>query len=612
MKRLLSILSGMKTDEKHFTRMYDGPIRITQGSIDYDDNSNTYWDNDVGYTIECASKAEQDKPLVRIMIPARKLGLDDIICPGADAEDLRIITSNSTVHAADALLREFPRFIDPYDAARSNPFAERETGHYIIHRPGGEVLARNTAYFAVCPTRDYENLSGINVRVLPEGELTPPTVCLCLEILVKLPERKLKRAITMLTKELPRAIREFIDAHDREKIQRAVILGEKQQAIRNFLSENGYFAFIANGSVLPRQTTENNTYKMSRGGPLKGASPFISPPEDEIEIAGVRGMALRRGVTVVTGGGYSGKSTLLDAISAGIYDHHEGDGRELVLTDPTAVIITAEDGRSVSRRDISRFIKWIPGSDPGDFSTAHASGSTSQAANIAEAIASGAKLLLIDEDLSATNFMIRDARMKKLIEHEPITPFTDIVRPLADEGVSTILVIGGSGEYLSVADKILMMDNFILSDATEKARKIAGYTPPPRGSAEIPANPPTAPRAGKGFSTYKELRGKERFALTETGFLLFGRETTDLRPIRSITSPEMANAIALILREAANRLAFGGGNFVPDELIDSVLNDITKNGLDSIRSNRYDNIFLEMPRKVDISAVIDRMREIVY
>lgn len=494
MKRLLSILSGMKTDEKHFTRMYDGPIRITQGSIDYDDNSNTYFDNDVGYTIECASKAEQDKPLVRIMIPARKLGLDDIICPGADAEDLRIITSNSAVHAADALLREFPRFIDPYDAARSNPFAERETGHYIIHRPGGEVLARNTAYFAVCPTRDYENLSGINVRVLPEGELTPPTVCLCLEILVKLPEKKLKRAITMLTKELPRAIREFIDAHDREKIQRAVILGEKQQAIRNFLSENGYFAFIANGSVLPRQTTENNTYKMSRGGPLKGASPFMSPPEDEIEIAGVRGMALRRGVTVVTGGGYSGKSTLLDAISAGIYDHHEGDGRELVLTDPTAVIITAEDGRSVSRRDISRFIKWIPGSDPGDFSTAHASGSTSQAANIAEAIASGAKLLLIDEDLSATNFMIRDERMKKLIEHEPITPFTDIVRPLADEGVSTILVIGGSGEYLSVADKILMMDNFILSDATEKARKIAGYTPPPRGSAEIPANPPTAPR----------------------------------------------------------------------------------------------------------------------
>ena len=612
MKRLLSILSGMKTDEKHFTRMYDGPIRITQGSIDYDDNSNTYWDNDVGYTIECASKAEQDKPLVRIMIPARKLGLDDIICPGADAEDLRIITSNSAVHAADALLREFPRFIDPYDAARSNPFAERETGHYIIHRPGGEVLARNTAYFAVCPTRDYENLSGINVRVLPEGELTPPAVCLCLEILVKLPERKLKRAITMLTKELPRAIREFIDAHDRKKIQRAVILGEKQRAIRKFLSENGYFAFIANGSVLPRQTTENNTYKMSRGGPLKGASPFTSPPEDEIEIAGVRGMALRRGVTVVTGGGYSGKSTLLDAISAGIYDHHEGDGRELVLTDPTAVIITAEDGRSVSRRDISRFIKWIPGSDPGDFSTTHASGSTSQAANIAEAIASGAKLLLIDEDLSATNFMIRDERMKKLIEHEPITPFTDIVRPLADEGVSTILVIGGSGEYLSVADKILMMDNFILSDATEKARKIAGYTPPPRGSAEIPANPPTAPRAGKGFSTYKELRGKERFALTETGFLLFGRETTDLRPIRSITSPEMANAIALILREAANRLAFGGGNFVPDELIDSVLNDITKNGLDSIRSNRYDNIFLEMPREVDISAVIDRMREIVY
>lgn len=611
MKRLLSILSGMKTDEKHFTRMYDGPIRITQGNIDYDDNSNTYWDNDVGYTIECASKAEQDKPLIRIMIPARELGLDDIIHPETAAEDLRIITTNSAIHAADALLREFPKFIDPYDLTRSNPFAERETGHYIVHRPGGEVLYRNTAYFAVCQTRDYYNLSGINVCILPEEELVPPAVCLCLEILVKLPERKLKRAITMLTKELPRAVREFIAGHDREKVRRAVSLGEKQRKIREFLSENGYFAFVANGSVLPRESgAANDTFVVSRGGPLIGAKPFISPPEDEAEIEGIRGMALKRGVVVVTGGGYSGKSTLLDAISAGIYDHCEGDGRELVLTDQTAAVINAEDGRSVSRRDISRFIKWIPGGTPDDFSTTHASGSTSQAANITEAVGYGAKLLLIDEDLSATNFMIRDERMKQLIEHEPITPFTEAVRPLAAEGISTLLVIGGSGEYLSVADKILLMDNFTLSDVTEKARKIADCAEPPETierSAQMPS-----PRVGKGFSTYKELRGKERFALTETGFLLFGKETTDLRPLRSVASPEMANDIALILREAANRLTFGNSNFVPDELINSVLNDITKNGLDTIRSNRYDSIFLEMPRKAELLAVIDRMREIVY
>ena len=170
-------------------------------------------------------------------------------------------------------------------------------------------------------------------------------------------------------------------------------------------------------------------------------------PEDQVEIAGVRGMLFRRGVTVITGGGYSGKSTLLDALSAGIYNHVEGDGRELVLTDQSAMKISAEDGRSVRHVNLSPFIKWMPGGDPADFSTDHASGSTSQAANVMEAVGWGVKLLLIDEDKSATNFMIQDPVMRILVEKEPVTPFVDRVRELQErKGVSTILVIGGSSE----------------------------------------------------------------------------------------------------------------------------------------------------------------------
>ena len=202
-------------------------------------------------------------------------------------------------------------------------------------------------------------------------------------------------------------------------------------------------------------------------GPHLHAQIAQSHAEDEIEIFGIRGMGVRKGVTVITGGGYSGKSTLLDAIAAGVYNHTKGDGRELCVTDESALTISAEDGRSVKHVNISPFIKWIPGKNPADFSTEHASGATSQAANIMEAIDCDVKLLLIDEDRSATNFMIRDPMMKRLIEKEPITPYTDRVREsFRVKDVSTILVIGGSGEFLTVADNIYVMRDYQIENAT--------------------------------------------------------------------------------------------------------------------------------------------------
>lgn len=245
---------------------------------------------------------------------------------------------------------------------------------------------------------------------------------------------------------------------------------EKQQYIRKYLRENNYVAFVADGSILPRAD--------GTSAPMQNAVPFMAPPELETNIffpdgSAVKGMAIKKGVTVITGGGYSGKSTLLDAIEMGIYNHPPGDGRELVITDALSLKIYAEDGRPVTNLDMSPFYKYFPGgADVKAFSTRHASGSVSQAANIIEAVYAGVKLLLIDEDKSATNFMIRDKNMRFIVEKEPIIPFTDRIGELSEKDISTILVIGGSSEYLSYAETVILMEDYAARDITASVRNL--------------------------------------------------------------------------------------------------------------------------------------------
>jgi len=234
---------------------------------------------------------------------------------------------------------------------------------------------------------------------------------------------------------------------------------------------------VADGSILP---CENDTAM-----PMKNATIFKSPESLRRTItfsdgSTIAGMAIPCGVTVITGGGYSGKSTLLDAIEMGIYNHIPNDGREFVITDDTALKIYAEDGRPVHSIDMSPFFKYLPGDvDVKSFSTLHASGSVSQTANIIEAVCAGSKLLLIDEDRSATNFMIRDSNMRKVVKKEPIIPFTDRVRELSrDKGVSTILVIGGSSEYLSYADTVILKDDYVARDITREVRTLSDLRAP--------------------------------------------------------------------------------------------------------------------------------------
>lgn len=598
MKRLKYYLLQMENDTATYRAMYEGkmvnPPR-TAGNptdsaiVEYDAN---YWFGDVACEISVSNKLKQDCPTLTLRIPADGLH----------------IASASTA-AADCCLRAFLPCIDALNGELYNRSrTDEENGRYYLHHPGGEILERNSAFFAMFPPKDYKNGKGDIIFLLPEEECGPSRLCLCLRMQVQLPRKKLRKSIQMLCRDLPDAVERFIAEFDRDALENATRLGEKQAAIRGWLKGSDYCAFLANGSILPR----------SKGSdlPMEGAVPFWSTPEDEIEVCGVRGMGIKKGVTVITGGGYSGKSTLLDAISAGIYDHAPGDGRELCIADPGAVTVSAEDGRSVMHCNISPFIKWLPGGDTSDFSTDRASGSTSQAANIMEAVDFGAKLLLIDEDRSATNFMIRDGRMKELIRNEPIIPFTDRVNELfREKGVSTVLVIGGSGEYLSVADKVYLMEDYQIHDATGEAREICRAAEASAVPAETVAPAEWGQRRilhSDGFTPYLAGNGSERLFVSDLGFICIGDERIDVRGLHDIITGGQLDALGYLLRY----LEISNQDPVIDlkQRIDSLYGRIEREGLDCVFSSYFTETrrFMDLPRKQELMALVSRMRGIHF
>ena len=585
----------MESNTTTYREMYEGSMIIVDPAhptmLPYVDYSSTYYNESIGFDISVTHKLAQDKPTVVISIPCEKLG---IRIPDRTVENAE----------ADFCLRAFKRYIDELNGGlynRSRP--DNENGKYDLCSPGGEVIKRNSAYFALCPQKDYENGAGSDVYLLNDGIFRPPLMCLCIRLQVQLPKRKLRKTIQMLCRDLPDAVDRFILDFNREGLENAAALAKKQSAIREWLKSSDYCAFVANGSILPRSK--------GRDLPMAGAIPFQSTSDDEIEICGVRGMGIKKGVTVITGGGYSGKSTLLDAISAGIYDHIDGDGRELCITDESAVTISAEDGRSVKHVNISPFIKWLPGGDTSDFSTEHASGSTSQAANIMEAVDSGAKLLLIDEDRSATNFMIRDRMMKELIEKEPITPFTDRVGELyKKKGVSTILVIGGSGEYLSVADKIYMMEDYMIHDVTEKSKHIChsygvGTEWPPIADWEQ-----SRILYADGFTSYPKGSGTEKLAVSDMGFVIIGDEKIDVRGLHDIVCTRQLDTLGFMLRllEITNN----DRKIDIEKKINELYERIDEEGIDFVYSSFFTTCerFLDLPRKQELMALVNRMRKI--
>ena len=396
---------------------------------------------------------------------------------------------------------------------------------------------------------------------------------------------------------------------NKKKIRACIDLAEDQEYIRQQLEVKGLVAFVANGSVLPRESGISPR-------PMKGAVAFQSPKEMEVEMnlphkGTLAGMGIRKGVTLIVGGGYHGKSTLLKALELGVYDHIAGDGREYVITDASAVKIRAEDGRSIKKTDISMFINDLPnGKETKGFYTEDASGSTSQAANVVEAMEAGAKALLIDEDTSATNFMIRDELMQRVIHRdmEPITPFIDRIRELYDnDGISTVIVAGSSGAYFHIADTIVQMDKYVPKEITAFAKKEAESFPALSGLEEPAEKPVFARCPGQN----KAYRGNDRIKMKTMGreAVQINRETIDLRYVEQLTDSEQVTALGYCLRYAEKHLF--GGRLSVQGVVKKLEEKIVQDGLAGLCESQSSVANLAMPRKQEIFACLNRYRGLV-
>ncbi|MTI46351.1 MAG: ATPase [Firmicutes bacterium] len=420
-----------------------------------------------------------------------------------------------------------------------------------------------------------------------------------------------RNAYQMLCEDIPYIIKESLFKYDGTELQDHLKLSDQQETIRNYLKENNYISFIANDSILPRKSGVSNS-------PLENSKvvPFKSPKSFEIQIPipygnPLTGMAIPEGISIVIGGGYHGKSTVLNAIERGVYNHIKGDGREYVITNSTAFKIRAEDGRRVEKVNISPFISNLPyNKDTTRFSSEDASGSTSQASNIIEALEMKTEVLLIDEDTSATNFMIRDSRMQELVskEKEPITPFIDKVRQLYnDYKVSTILVIGGSGDYFEVADNVIMMDEYVPVDVTSKAKNILAKSGTKRTFEGGPTFGSISNRVvlSNSFNAYKGKR--EKISARGLHTILYGKNKIDLLFLEQLVDPSQTRAIANMIKYISDNLA--DNSTILYTLINQLYEKIDKEGLDIISpyQGQHPGEFA-LPRKYELAAAINRLR----
>lgn len=405
---------------------------------------------------------------------------------------------------------------------------------------------------------------------------------------------------------LPECVKKtlYFSAVPAKELQKAVHLAEDTACLRRQLKEKNLAAFVADGAVLPRQSGVSDR-------PMRDAFPFQSPKSLRVEMhlphAGViTGMGIPKGVTLIVGGGYHGKSTLLKALEAGVYNHIAGDGREYTVTDDTAVKVRAEDGRSIHDVDISMFIRNLPnGKDTVYFVTQDASGSTSQAAGVAEAVEAQTKLLLIDEDTSATNFMIRDVLMQRVVHgsQEPIIPFIDRVRELYEkEGISTILVAGSCGSYFHKADLIIQMNRYEPVDITEYAKTQAKEFPLAQSEN------PTYKKSSHKRCPKASKRADDRVKIKTTGLdtICINKENIDVRYIEQLVDSEQLNALGYMLAYAQKHLFDGKKTLL--QITDELYEKIHRDGIESVCGLSYVPAGLALPRKQEFMAVVNRYR----
>lgn len=416
--------------------------------------------------------------------------------------------------------------------------------------------------------------------------------------------------IKILFDFLPICVREslFYRNLDKKELEMVRNLAEDQTFIRKQLTEKNLCAFVANGSVLPRESGVSPR-------PMKNGIPFQSPASLEVTLdlphrGPLKGMGIPEGITLIVGGGYHGKSTLLEALELGVYNHIARDGREYVITRSDAAKIRAEDGRSIKHTDISLFINDLPnGKETSSFYSEDASGSTSQAANVIEAMETGSHLLLIDEDTSATNFMIRDELMQRVVnkDQEPITPFIERVQWLSDQKeISTILVAGSSGSYFHVADTIIQMDHYKPVDITEFAKKEAENFPAIHPSVPSKTEPDYH-RIIQPDSSFREDRRLKIKTMGADGICV-NRETIDLRYLEQICDPEQVNTLSALLRYTQTHLF--NGRTTLQESMDRLETLLDEKGLELLSENGRIAPNLALPRIQEIYACLNRYRSL--
>ncbi len=474
----------------------------------------------------------------------------------------------------DTLLRRLHRSLG--SVVRGQRRGSGKSGMVTTCRAGQEILERSAMHITstVVEARIEVGFPAFG-RTIAAGELET----LLFDVLPEVAERTFRAKPQLL-----------------EELKKAAYLADDQRFIRQELPRLGLAAFVADGAILPRESGISQKK-------MEGAVPFESPESLAVTLqlphgGMLRGMGIRCGITVIAGGGFHGKSTLLKALERGVYNHIAGDGREYVITDETAFKLRAEEGRSIHEENISMFINHLPTkADTADFTTENASGSTSQAANTVEALAAGSTVLLIDEDTSATNFMVRDGRMAQLVsdEKEPITPFIRKIRSLyQDLGVSTILVAGSSGDYLSVADTVLQMDCYRICDVTEKAHALA---------QELKEE-----KADTVRWLRKPVRKKEIEKIRVHGWdsLSIDKSEIDLRYLEQVADESQTAALGYIIQYILTRAA--DGRKTPDTLSEEIAKKLDAEGILSITPKNYSAGPSAMVRKQEILACLCRYR----
>lgn len=496
---------------------------------------------------------------------------------------------------SDYLLRKFGKQMSAYafsakGSGKSGFLGVSRCGQEVLERTACEITDREIAirFFVGFPAAGRTILAGELEKIL--FQILPP----CIEKVFQY-------------KNLPaREVREVI------------ALAEDQFFLRRELKKQGLVAFIADGSVLPRESGASDR-------PMKDGIAFISPESLAVTLTlpnrgKTRGMGIPKGITLIAGGGYHGKSTVLKALERGVYNHIAGDGREYVITDDSAVKLRAEDGRKITNADISMFIHDLPNKkDTRRFTTPDASGSTSQAANIVEAVEAGCGLFLIDEDTSATNFMIRDELMQKVIsrDKEPITPFLERARALYEQAdISSILVVGSSGAYFYLADRVIQMDQYHPVEITDLVRSVCKASEAPslcapdfhlpdtdRGFSFLAGgsrqHAPQSGRRGGGKYEHAKLRlqGNTAFSLDKT--------TIDLRYLEQLVDSEQTAALAHLLRYVMEN--YKNTNLTCSEVVSQLLKKLDSEGLSFLFGGSYTASGLAMPRIQEIFACFHRV-----